>query len=275
VGDRSRPLIEATNGRQFKVVFNVLQDFGGFNSYATIDIYNLSLDTEAKAFKKYDYVGLRAGYEDNIDFIFKGDIVNLIRVKQGSNRITRLICKGGALAQDTATINKSFEGGVTAPALIKELAGALGFPLVINDADFADQSPYLSGYLLSGDPKKLLNRLARSHDFKWLIENERLIVVGNASSRDNPVTIISASRGMVGVPEITEIGADVLVKLNPSLKIGARFRIESEFAEVNFSNVFFQDVPDTLGQGEYRTQKLQFDGDSYGDRWDVRVSGIR
>lgn len=275
VSDRNNPLIEATNDRQFKIVFSVLKDWGGFNSYATIDINNLFLGTESKAFKKYEYIALRAGYEGNIDYIFKGDIVNIIRVKRGPSRITRLICKGGALAQDASTINKSFEGGVTAITLIKELAGALGFPLVINDADFAEQSPYLSGYLLSGDPKKLLNRMARSHDFKWMIENERLVVVGNESSRSNPVTIISASRGMVGVPEITEVGADVLVKMNPSLKIGARFRIESEFAQVNFSNVFFQDVPETLGQGEYRIQKLQIDGDSYGDRWDTRVTGIR
>lgn len=275
VSDRDKPLIEATNDRQFKIVFNVLLDFGGFNTYADIAIYNLSNDTAAKVFKKYEYVALRAGYEDKIDFIFKGDLVNIIREKQGPNTITRLICKGGALAQDTATINKSFEGGVTVPTMCKELAGSFGFPLVINEADFSNVAPYISGYLLSGDPKSLIKRLARAHEFKWIIENERLVVVGNDSARANPVEIISASRGMVGIPEITEAGATVVVKLNPSLKIGARFRIESEFAKVNFSNVFFQDVPETLGQGEYRIQRLEIDGDSYGEAWDTRITGFR
>lgn len=275
VSDRDKPLIEATNDRQFKIVFSILLDFGGFNTYADIAIYNLSKDTASKAFQKYEYVALRAGYEDKIDFIFKGDIVNIIREKQGPNTITRLICKGGALAQDTATINKSFEGGVTVLTMLKELAGALGFPLVINEDDFKDVLPYISGYLLSGDPKSLIKRLARAHEFKWMIENERLVVVGNDSARANPIEVISASRGMVGIPEITEVGATVVVKLNPSLKIGAKFRIESDFVKVNFSNVFFQDVPETLGQGEYRIQRLEIDGDSYGEAWDTRITGIR
>lgn len=275
VSNRDVPFIEATNDRQFKVVFNVLQDFGGFNSYADIAIYNLAKSTEAQVFKKYEYVALRAGYQDNIDFIFKGEIVNIIREKAGPNTITRLICKGGALTQDRSTVNKSFEAGVTVPTLIRECASSMGVPIVINDSDFANIPAYISGYLLSGDPKKKLNQLARSHGFSWMIENERMVVVGNQSFRNGSVTTISASTGMEGVPEITEIGVTVNVRLSPQLKIGGRIRIESEFGQVNFSNVFFQDIPETVGQGTYRIEKLQIDGDTYGDKWTSRVSGIR
>jgi len=270
VSDRDNPFIEATNGRQFKVVFNVLLDFGGYNSYADIAIHGLSKSTAAQVFKKYEYAALRAGYEDNIDYIFKGEIVNIIREKH----ITRLICKGGALTQDTSTVNKSFESGVQVPTLIRECAGALGLPVVINEEDFSSIDPYITGYLLSGDPKKKLNELSRAHQFSWLIENERLIVVGNQSFRSGSETIISASTGMEGVPEITEVGATVNVRLSPQLKIGGRIKIESEFAQVNFSNVFFQDVPETVGEGVYRIQKLEFEGDSYGDKWTSRVTGI-
>lgn len=275
VSDRETPFIEATNERQFKVVFNVLQDFGGFNSYADIAIYNLSRGTEGQVFRKYEYVALRAGYEDNIDFIFKGEIVNIIREKEGPNKITRLICKGGALTQDTSTVNKSFEAGVRVETLIKACAEAMGVPIVINDDDFASIPPYISGYLLTGDPKKKLNELARSHAFSWMIESERMVVVGNQSFRNGSITTISASNGMEGVPEITEIGVTVNLRLSPQLKIGGRIRIESEFGQVNFSNVFFQDIPETVGEGTYRIEKLQFDGDSYGDKWTTRVSGIR
>ena len=240
VTDRDLPFIEATNDRQFKVVFSILQDFGGFNSYADIAIYNLAKSTEGQVFKKYEYVALRAGYQDNIDFIFKGEIVNIIREQSGPNRITRLICKGGALTQDLSTVNKSFEAGVTVPTLIRECASSMGVPIVINDADFASIPAYISGYLLSGDPKKKLNQLARSHDFSWMIENEKLIVVGNQSFRSGSVTTISQSTGMEGVPEITEIGVTVNMRLSPQLKIGGKIKIESEFGIVNFSNVFFQ-----------------------------------
>lgn len=275
VSDRNAPFIEATNDRQFKVVFNITLDFGGFNSYADIAVYNLAKSTEAQVFKKYEYVALRAGYQDNIDYIFKGQIINIIREKSGTNKITRLICRGGALPQDTSTVNKSFESGVPVTTLIRECATALGFPIVINEDDFTGASPYLSGYILSGDPKKKLNELSRSHNFSWLIENERLVIVGNKSFRKGAVTTISAATGMEGVPEITEVGVTVNVRLMPQLKIGGKIKIDSEFGEVNYSNVYFQNVPETVGKGEYRIQKIEYNGDTYGDKWNARVTGLR
>lgn len=275
ISDRDKPFIEATNDRQFKVVFNVLLDFGGFNSYADIAIYNLSKSTEAKVFKKYEYSALKAGYQDNIDYIFKGQIVNIIREKQGPNRITRLICKGGALTQDISTVNKSFSSGVSIPTLIRECATSMGLPIVINDDDFSGTSPYLAGYILSGDPKKKLNELSRSHNFKWMIDSEKLVVVGNDSYRNGSITTVSASTGMVGVPEITEIGVTVNLRISPQLRIGSRIKIESEFSQVNFSNVYFQNVPETIGVGTYRIQKIQYDGDTYGDKWTSKVEGLR
>lgn len=271
VSDRDNPFIAATSGRQFRIVFNVLLDGGGFNTYAEIIIYGLSRSTEAKILKKYEYVALRAGYEDSIDYIFKGEIVNLIREKH----LARIICKGGALIQDTKTVNISFGDGVTAQALCRACADAMELPIVINDDDFSDQSTYLSGYVLSGDPKMYLNKLGKAHDFWWLIDGEKVIVVGNGSSRKGLVQVISAANGMVGVPEITEVGADVTVKLSPSIKIGGQFEIKSEFAQVNYSNIYFQDVPETLGQGIYNIHKLEFTGDSYGDSWDTRITGYR
>ena len=275
ISDRNIPFIAATSDRQFKITFSILLDFHGFNTYADIAVYNLSRDTEGQVFKKGEYVGFRAGYDDTIDYIFKGEIVNIIREKQGGDTVTRLICKGGALSQETSTINKSFESGVTIPELCRACAEALDFPIIINDADFPATSPYLSGYHLTGDPKVKLNQLAKSHNFNWIIEKEKLVIVGKTSFRKGNVVTVSASTGMVGVPEITEIGADITVRINPTLRIGGRFEIKSEFAQVNYSNVYFQDVPETLGQGVYIIQKLQFDGDSYGDVWDTKISGLR
>lgn len=275
ISNRDIPFIAATNERQFKLTFSILLDWGGFNSYADIAIYNLSKDTEGQVFKKGEYVGFRAGYEDTIDYIFKGEIVNIIREKLGSNTITRLICKGGVLSQEKSTINKSFERDVTIQELCRACAEALGFPITLNDNDFPETSPYIHGYHLTGDPKVKLNQLAKSHKFKWLIESEKIIIVGNNSYRKGDIVTVSASNGMVGVPEITEIGADAIVKLNPTLRMGGQFEIKSEFAQVNYSNVYFQDVPETLGQGIYTIKRLQFDGDTYGDTWDTKISGIR
>lgn len=275
VKDKNVPFIRATNDRQFKMTFSVLIDFGGFNSYADIAIYNLSKDTELEISSKGDYIGLRAGYENSIDYIFKGEIVNIIKEKNGSNRITRLICKSGAVSQELSTINKSFEKNVTLRELCQACADAMDYPILFKDSDFPGSSPYLSGYHLYGDPKKLLNKLAKAHGFDWIIESDKIVIVAKGSSRGGLPIIISSSTGMIDSPELTEIGADVKVKLNPALKIGGEFKIQADFGKVNFSNVYFQDVPDTLGEGIYIIQKIQHEGDSYGDTWDSKITGLR
>ena len=82
--------IAETEGRQFRITFNILHDFGGYVSYADISIYGLSRDTETKAFKKGQDVYLKAGYADSIDYIFKGQLTNLFREKKGADKIHSL-----------------------------------------------------------------------------------------------------------------------------------------------------------------------------------------
>ena len=269
VSDRESPFIAATNDRQFKVVFNIRVDYGAQNSYADIVIYNLSRSSEAKVFKKGEYVGFRAGYETSIGYIFKGEIINIIREKRGADKITRLICRTGSTS---TPLNQSFESSPSIQTLIRACADAMGFPVTINDDDFPGESPYLSGYLLSGDPKVKLDVLAKAHNFNWLTTLDRIVVT--KSERSGAIITVSADTGMVGTAEITEIGADVVTKINPELRIDGRFEIKAEFAQVNFSNIFFRAVPDSIGEGVYVIQKLEFEGDSHGDVWDVKITGL-
>lgn len=268
--------IERTEGRQFRVMFNVLHDFGSTNSYADLTITNLRKATANKVLKKGDRVEIIAGYRSNTDVIFRGVINHVIREKPSPTETgTRIIARSGKLATDRGFVNKSFGSGVTVVDLIKACAESLGLPLVINEPDFSDVPPYAGGYTLVGDPVTYLDALANAHGFKYLIENNRLIVVGNTSYRQGRVYLISQSTGMEGVPEITEVGANVTVRLDPRIKVGSRFKIESEFKSLNFSNLYFQDVPETAGAGEYRAQRVSFSGDSYGNDWSTTITGVR
>ena len=98
--------------------------------------------------------------------------------------------------------------------------------------------------------------------------------MGDRSFRDGVETEISALTGMVGSPEITEVGCDVIVKLNPQAKIGRKFKINSEFPRANFGNVYYTDIKDTVGQGTYSILRLQHSGDSYGDEWETKLTGL-
>lgn len=267
--------VSGEGGRQFKMTFEVLIDYGNFNTYADVIITNLTADTSAKAFKKGVKFTLRAGYADSIDTIFSGVIRNVFRRREGPNTITQIIARGGALEVDRPSINTALGKDCTITDIIQALALALDVPLDIDTSQFSDVPAYAGGYTLTGDPISYLSQLAETHQFSYLTENGRLIITRNGAYRNGTVTVISQATGMENIPIITEVGANVSVRLNPKLRIGGRFRIESISATFNFSNVYFQDVPDSAGKGEYRIFKLRHTGDTWGNSWTTDVTGYR
>lgn len=275
VSDLTRPFIESTSGKQFKIQFRVLIDFGAFNSYAEISVFNLSRETEGQVFERGQPIALRAGYENAIDNIFKGEITNVQRLRQGTSMITRAFCKSGAVQTSSSSINKTLGQGALITAMIRECAAAIGYPVVMNDNDFSDVVGYSRGKVLFGDPKSMLHDLAYAHDFAWTIENETIVILRDGFDRGGFVNTFSQFTGMVGSPEITEVGADVTLKLTPKLQIGGRFKIDSVSPIANFSNVYFQEIPKTLGEGTYKIQRIDHSGDSYADTWETKVVGIR
>lgn len=267
------PIIAETSDKQFKVTFDIMLDYGGFISYADLGIYNLSDDTAGKVFKDGAVVSLRAGYVDTIDTLFKGRIRNVIKERNGPDRITRIIARGGS--QPRQTIELTLGAGTSLVSIITACVTAMGYPVVIQQGDFEDVRPYARGYVLHGDPQTYLDQLARTHLFSYVVDNERVIITRNNSFRGGSPIIISQFTGMEGIPEITEIGCDVHKRLDPLLRIGGRVDIQSQLATFNFSNVYFQDIPGNAGTGVYRIFKLQHTGDSWGNVWTSRITGFR
>lgn len=266
--------IAPMEGRQFKVVFNVLIDFGGFNTYMDLRIYNLTKSTANKVFQRDSTIGLRAGYDDSIDYLFKGKIRNVFKERNGADVITRVIARGGT-SFEKPVINQTLGRNTQLTQIIRACAESIGYPLVIDESQFQDVDPYISGYTLIGDPTKQLNTLAQIHGFSYVLENDRLVIVRGGQFRQGQPVIISESTGMEGIPEITETGCDVNVRLNPRLKIGGRIDVQSELRTFNFSNIYYQDVPENAGSGIYRIFRLEHTGDSWGDDWTTSITANR
>lgn len=266
-------LMQGGSDRQFKIEFEVLVDFGGYQSYADINIYNLTDDTAQQIFRRGKSLGLRAGYIDAIDFIFRGTIRNVLKERRGPDRVTRIIAYGGSLPD--RTINQTLGRNTRITSIIQACAESMGFPLLINNNDFTDIPAYARGYVMNGDPVKILESLAATHGFSWVVENNRLVVVGAGSNRTGAPYIISQANGMEGIPLITEVGVDANVRMTPKIRIGGQVDVRSELATFNFSNLYFQNVPENAGSGIYNVQKLRYTGDTHGDAWTVTVTGIR
>jgi hypothetical protein len=266
--------ISESKGTQFKIVFNVSIDFGGFNTYMDLSIYNLSSGTAALLLAKDSTIALRAGYDSTIDTIFNGKIFNAFKERNGPDTITRIIARGGT-SFDKKTVNLTLGDDVTAIDVIKAVSLATGYPVVIDDSQFSDVSPYARGYVLSGDPWIKLDNLAQLHNFSYVIDNDSIVIVHKDSFRGGEPVEVSEKTGMEGVPEISEVGCNVTTRLNPKLSIGGRIDIKSQFRTIAFSNVYYVDVPASAGVGVYRIFKLEYSGDSWGNDWSTRITSVR
>jgi hypothetical protein len=264
-------VISETSETQFRVQFDVTIDAEGHISYCDLTVSNLKKETINRFFKKNATIGLRAGYEESIDFIFKGRIRNVFRDRDGATVNTRIIARGGDL--DRVSINESLGENVTLAKIIQRIADRMGYPLIITKSDFKETYP--SGYAMTGSAEHYLSELSESHNFHWTIENDRLVVFSDSSERKSNVLTIDIYNGLEGIPELTEVGVDFSVRLMPKLKIGSRVKIESEFKTFNYSNIYFQDVPPSAGTGSYRIFKINHSGDNYGNTWNSKVTGYK
>ncbi len=264
-------VIPETDGVQFRVQFDVSIDAMGHISYCDLTVSNLKKETVTKFFRKDAVIGFKAGYTGTIDYIFKGRIKNVFRERDGATLNTRILARGGDL--DKVAINESLGANVTLATIIQRIADTMGYPLIITKADFLEKYP--TGYAMTGAAETYLNDLAETHNFHWTIENDRLVVFSDSTSRKSNVLTIDVFNGLEGIPELTEVGIDFTTRLQPKLKVGSRVKVESEFKTFNYSNVYFQDVPASAGAGEYRMFKINHTGDNYGNTWSSKVTGYK
>ena len=258
---------------RFRIIFHITQDYAGFVSYCDLSIYGLSDDTIGKIDKENTVISIRAGYENNIDFIFKGVLVNFEKKRKGPDTISQLICRSGTTNIDV--INETLGKNTTVVDAIRACAVSMDIPLVIKESDFANEARYSKGNSLSGDPNQILNDLARTHSFSYVVVNDKLRVTKETGYLDGSVQEISQFTGMIGIPEISENGCDVSIIMNPRVKIGGRINVKSDLKTFNFSNVYYRKIPPNAGTGVYRVFKVIHSGDTKTNTWNTAITGFR
>jgi len=267
--------IESIEDQFLRIIFEIVHDPGGNNVFGEISVYNLSKASEQKIYEQFTNVTLIAGYEGSQDVIFKGEIINIVRGRDVADTFVTMYCRSLGKAAFETNINKTLPVNSTIIDVLTECSNAFGVPLIVDEIDFSGDVAFGRGAPLQGDPKVILNNLKSTYKFDWFFENGRMVVLKQDSIRTGEVVDISMLKGMVGSPEITEIGANVATKLNPRIRFGTLFTVESITPRVNFSNLYFQDVPETIGVGQYKVLRVTFRGDSHGTSWDSLIEGIR
>lgn len=273
VGDEAIGGLEITD---LRISFNVELSLVGFPNIATIQIYNLNKSNRNKIKEEFTKIFLYAGYEGNVPLIFTGSIVNITHEKNGPDWITNLFCGTAIQAINNSTVNKTLPPGQTTESIFNELVGEMegvtkGVTEGLKDCITKKRS-LLRGLVLSGNVKDWLDKLSQNCGFDYSINNDVIeTTVKNKPLSDDPILEIRQDNGMIGSPELTEVGVKVKSLLLPQLKLSRRIEIKSISAKINIGNLVFREIPPTIGDGVYRADKIQHIGDTRGNDWFTNI----
>lgn len=274
-GGSGKTLIESGEERSLRVTFDITHEWGGNRSLANIAIYGLSKTTEGVLYKEYDEIYFSAGYRESFGQIFSGEIKNVIKERNGPDRITRIFALSDRKTIDKASISTAIGAGSDVVDAIEKCASSIGVTVEINKSDFADEKSYSRGKVLAGDPVKILRDLSSTHGFNFTIESGRCRILKDGKSLKNKPIIIGQDSGMIGSPEITEYGVNVAVNLTPKIKLGQKIEIDSRTPRIVISDVVYQNIQTTVDVGEYTVQQITHSGDSHADTWETKLTGWR
>lgn len=264
-------VIDGFQQNPLQVKFFVDQTPNGRVSYADIKIYGLSRETIKRVREQYTDVHLVAGYADHFGTVFLGHLIRSTNLREGPNQYLQLFCRSGG---KPVYVNQSWGKGTPQKQIIEDVAKTFGYPVEFH-GDFSSLPRAPAGNVLSMGSKMAMDKLAASWGFRWMVRNQVVLIVADNAVIEGEEYIYSGLTGMIGLPRITEKGVDVTVKMNPSLRPGATYRIQSEGGRFVSNEVYYDAFHPPLVTGRFKIISMRINGDFYGDPWDMELEGIR
>ncbi len=178
---------------------------------------------------------LQAGYNNQLNYLFRGDARTVFSEFTGATIETHLELADGDRAFRYAQINKTYRKHTSVITAVRDAAQTLGLRLDASiQASTALQTQFAAGRTLSGATRKELSELLTPFGYKWSIQDGTLTILRDSETRGAEAILVSEDTGMVGSPTFTtpdKPGKPVLVKVKTKLETrvapGTRFAIRS------------------------------------------------
>lgn len=229
---------------------------------AEIAVWNLSPDSRGAMQGKGFRVILAAGYEEDTEQIFSGDVRRFDHQRVGPDWVTKLDIGDGERAFRFARMSESYGAGTPINEVVKRAIKALQV-----DSGNALQKiqnvvgEFATGYVAHGRASLELTRLLTPQGFTWSMQNGRLQILGPGDYTDEVGPLISPDTGMIGTPEVgspEEKGKPAQLKVKslllPRMRPGQRFELRS-----------------AAKSGTFRARKVVHSGDTAGQDWYTEI----
>lgn len=265
VGPAGQQGIELSRNR---IAFRVYKDVTGDSNEASVEVYNLSKDSEARFQETENTVVLRAGYGNETSIIAVGDISATQVRNQYPDIVTEVSIGDGLRALRDTRVSLSYRGGVSARSIIADIRSALEVDNRPTDADLS--GTYRQGYSFTGRAREALDDVTARFGLSWSIQNGGLQIATRGEPVKGTAPLISPGTGMLGSPQRKDsLGSDLsAAKKRPGLIVRSLLlpRIEPESRVIIES----RDVDRT----EYRVLTVEHNGDTRGSDWTTQLEVV-
>lgn len=230
---------------------------------AEIQVWNLN-DINRKYLRdqKRVPVTLKAGYQDAMGLLFKGDLTEAFSTREGPDWITIIRSGDGLTALQSSRINRTFKAGTPVIDILKEISKSLW--VNVGDAiSFLEKRGFagadkklLSGSALSGSASVELNKWLKSVGLEASVQDGALQVLVSGKALERTAVVLSSKSGLIGSPEISSKGilrAQSL--LNPELFPGRQILLQSR----------------EIKERCFRIARANFTGETSGQDWYVDI----
>lgn len=250
IGGGSRPL---------HISFSIERADTSSMNTAKVSIWNLNESHIAELNKTDCTVTLRAGYGNVMPLIFTGVVTYTKTKSDGSDRCTEIeLVDNRVEIRDTFT-SVSYTGNVNCKTLIQDIANQMGVVAKFSyNAEFKDIP---NGFSYVGQAKNVLTKACNSSGLTWSINNGVLQVKKPNDTMSQEVYELSATTGLVGIPERVEIsdnygtktgqkGWDVTYLMNAAIDV-------DNYVHLNSRSI----------QGFFRVYSVKIEGDNMSGDW--------
>ncbi|MEI6806061.1 MAG: hypothetical protein WCK49_06095, partial [Myxococcaceae bacterium] len=198
---------------------------------AEIKIWNLnSVNRKTLQDQKHIPVLLKAGYQNSVGLLFKGDLTEVFSQCEGPDWVTTVRSGDGLVALRSAQIQQSFKAGTPILEVLKSIAKTLG----ISTGDAMSKLERLNlenldGPLAaSGNSMQQLHKALKPLGLEASIQDNSLQILVSKQALEQTAVLLSPDTGLLGSPQLSNQGVlRAQALLNHELFPGRKIKLET------------------------------------------------
>lgn len=268
---------------QLRITFDVKKDDQTTPNSARICVYNPAPDTINRVLREFDVVSLDAGYTDGMGLIYTGNIIQVRRLRRGPDIVLEISAGDGDTAYNYGVVSTTLAAGATNKDRLQAMARAMAIGNVDAGAALLSAGTGRAlprGKVLYKPVKDYMREYGRDTGSAVFIDSGKLQTIKRDGYLPGTPVELAPGTGLIGAAQQTLDGVEASSRLNPEIRIGGLVHIDPAYlvaADTTNVQADKNGKKKTVHQaagGYYRVIATHYTGDTHGQPWDVKITGV-